>query len=87
VLLPAVRPGGHLEAFLKKTLEDWRQSRTKDGGARFLQQLLGDILRRYPDGPVDAVARQQLQAALELYENSAAAAEERKQIEQILNRR
>jgi hypothetical protein len=87
VLLPAVRPGGHLEAFLKKTLEDWRQSRTKDGGARFLQQLLGDILKRYPDGPVDAVARQQLQAALELYENSAAAAEERKQIEQILNRR
>jgi serine/threonine-protein kinase len=87
VLLPAVRPGGHLEAFLKKTLEDWRQSRTKDGGARFLQQLLGDILKRYPDGPVDAVARQQLQAALELYENSVAAAEERKQIEQILNRR
>jgi hypothetical protein len=36
---------------------------------------------------VDAVARQQLQAALELYENSVAAAEERKQIEQILNRR
>jgi len=87
VLLPAVRPGGHLESFLKKTLEDWRQSQTEDGGARFLQLLLQGILQRYPDGPVDAVAQQQLRAALELYENSAATAQERKQIEQILNRR
>lgn len=87
VLLPAVRPGGHLESFLRKVLEDWRQSRTEDGGARFLQQLLQGIRQRYPDGPVDAVAQQQLRAVLELYENSAATAEERKEIEQILNRR
>jgi serine/threonine-protein kinase len=86
VLLPTVRPQGYLEPFLKKTLEDWRQSQTQDGGARFLQQLIRNILEQHPHGTPDAATRQQLKAALDLYENSPATAEEVRQIEQLLNR-
>ncbi|MFM7056849.1 MAG: serine/threonine-protein kinase [Planctomycetota bacterium] len=86
VLLPTVRPAGHLEPFLRKTLQDWRQSQSQDGGARFLQQLLKTILEQHPTGPPGETARQQLKAARDLYEDSPAAAEEVRQIEQILNR-
>jgi serine/threonine-protein kinase len=86
VLLPAMRPAGFLEPFLKKTLEDWRQSRVQDGGAEFLQQLLRGIREQTPQGPLDAATRRQLEAAVELYEGSAGAAVELEQIRELLNR-
>jgi len=85
VLLPALRPGGHLEPFLKKTLQDWRQAQSQAGVAELLQQLLKAIRQQYPEGHIEPAARKQLEAALELYKDSETAAEELRQIRQILD--
>jgi serine/threonine-protein kinase len=85
VLLPAVRPGGHLEPFLTKTLQDWRKSQSQAGVTELLQQLLIAIRQQHPNGNLGPAARNQLEAALELYRDSPAAAGELRQIQQILD--
>ncbi len=85
VLLPAVRPGGHLEPFLTRTLQDWRQSQTQNGAAEFLQQLLRTVRLQHPQGIPGPAARKQLEAAAELYKDATAAADELRQIRQILD--
>jgi serine/threonine-protein kinase len=84
VLLPTLRPPGFLETWLRQTLDEWNRKQESDGPAGYLQRLLKSLQTRTSTGPLDETARAQLQAALELYGNSAEVAEEVGQIRELL---